>query len=294
VGASFSVLCAVVMGSLPLEKRAASPEGRRILPVHAGSAVMTLPVIAYNFQRLSMVSLLVYPVVMPVQTPLMILGGLAILAGMLWRPLGRAISYQAGPFIPFTNRYIELFARIPGGNLALGSTALVAVIGIYLLLLALTIWRAQAREKLLALSGKLDQPHRRERLSNSSICFICLSLNGPKLIVVAFSSTFWMVLNPGIGIVVLLRAQIQAKAPCVTVLPSQFRTSRIRSSFLRVGINHLFRTSSIDRQSSAANLELILYFPVSIPLASGHLLILACPNSSQTDNISGASSIALR
>jgi competence protein ComEC len=131
-------------------RRIAGPVGEYCLFTLAAQ-VMTLPVIVYHFQRLSLVSFLVNPVVLPVQPPLMIFGGLATLAGMTWRPLGQVLGYLAWPFIAFTIRAIEFFATFPGGNLTLGSTALVVVVGIYGLILALTVWRAQTREKLLAL-----------------------------------------------------------------------------------------------------------------------------------------------
>jgi competence protein ComEC len=132
---------------LPLDKarRIAGPVGEYCLFTLAAQ-VMTLAGIAYHFQRISLVSILVNPVVLPVQPPLMVFGGLATLAGMLWRPLGQVLGYLAWPFIAFTIRAIEFFATFPGGNLALGSTALVVVIGLYGLILALTVWRAQARE----------------------------------------------------------------------------------------------------------------------------------------------------
>ena len=137
---------------LPLERARAiaEPVGEYFLFTLAAQA-MTLPVIAYQFQRLSLVSILTNPVVLPVQPPLMIFGGLAVVAGMVWRPLGQVIGYLAWPFLAFTIRVIELFARIPGGNLALGSIALVVVVAIYMLILALTVWRAQAKEKLRTL-----------------------------------------------------------------------------------------------------------------------------------------------
>jgi competence protein ComEC len=47
---------------------------------------------------------------------------------------------------------VEWFATFPAGSLCLGRVSLVVVIGIYLLILALTVWRARLREKLLALS----------------------------------------------------------------------------------------------------------------------------------------------
>ena len=109
---------------------------------------MTLPIIAYHFQRISLVSILANPVILPVQPPLMILGGLAVLLGMIWQPLGQVIAWLAWPFVAFTIRAVEWFATLPGGSISLGSVSLVVVIGVYLLILVLTVWRARFGEKL--------------------------------------------------------------------------------------------------------------------------------------------------
>jgi len=137
---------------LPIEtaRRVAGPVGSYFLFTLAAQ-VMTLPIIAYHFQRISLVSILVNPIVLPVQPPLMIFGGLAVLLGMAWQPLGQVIAYLAWPFVVFTIRSVEWFATFPRGSAPLGSVALVVVIGIYLLILGLTVWRARLRPYLLTL-----------------------------------------------------------------------------------------------------------------------------------------------
>jgi competence protein ComEC len=57
--------------------------------------VTTLPLTAYYFHRLSIVSFLANPAILPVQPPVMILGGLATIAGTLWLPLGQPIAWLA-------------------------------------------------------------------------------------------------------------------------------------------------------------------------------------------------------
>jgi competence protein ComEC len=137
---------------LPLAtaRRFAGPVGDYFLFTLAAQ-VMTLPIIAYHFQRISLVSIIANPVILPAQPPVMILGGLAALLGMIWQPLGQVLAALAWPFIAFTIRAVEWFAIFPGGSFSLGSVALVVVIGIYLLILALTVWRANFRQKLLAM-----------------------------------------------------------------------------------------------------------------------------------------------
>jgi competence protein ComEC len=132
----------------------AGPVGSYLLFTLAAQ-VMTLPIIAYHFQRVSLVAILANPVVLPAQPPVMILGGLATLLGMAWQPLGQVFAYLAWPFVAFTIRAVETFATFPGGNILLGSVSLVVVIGIYQLILALTVLRAQPADRRRAIRPAL-------------------------------------------------------------------------------------------------------------------------------------------
>ncbi len=60
--------------------------------------IMTLPLSATYFQQLSLTSFIANPVILPAQPLLMITGGIATLAGMIWIPLGRAIAMIAWAF----------------------------------------------------------------------------------------------------------------------------------------------------------------------------------------------------
>ena len=90
--------------------------------------VMVLPIIIYNFHRFSLSSLIANPLILPAQPPLMILGGLALLAGTIFYPLGQLLSWIAWPFAVYTIRVVEFLAKIPGGALSLGEGSWVIVI----------------------------------------------------------------------------------------------------------------------------------------------------------------------
>jgi len=81
---------------LPLAtaRRIAEPVGSYLLFTLAAQ-VMTLPVIAYHFQRISLVSILANPVILPAQPAVMVLDGLAVLLGLIWQPLGQVAGYLA-------------------------------------------------------------------------------------------------------------------------------------------------------------------------------------------------------
>ena len=81
---------------------------------------MTLPVILYHFQRLSISSLLANPLILPPQPLVMVLSGAAVLAGLVFDPLAHAIAWMAWPLSAYTNRMVETLAGLPGGVLVLG------------------------------------------------------------------------------------------------------------------------------------------------------------------------------
>ena len=118
--------------------------------------VVALPVTIYYFRQLSLSSLVANPLILPAQPPLMILGGIALLAGMAYLPLGQLLAYLAWPFAAYSIRIVELLARIPGGSLALGQVALPTVLGFYLILFGLTYGMSQPAASAKAILKRLS------------------------------------------------------------------------------------------------------------------------------------------
>jgi len=124
---------------VPLERAQKwSPAVGEYLLFTLAAQVMVLPVIIYHFQRVSISSLLANPLILPVQPPLMMLGGLALLAGTIYFPLGQILAWIAWPFVAYTIRVVELLAEIPGGAVNLGEVSLLVVIAFYALLFGVT------------------------------------------------------------------------------------------------------------------------------------------------------------
>jgi competence protein ComEC len=100
--------------------------------------VTTLPITSYHFNRVSLVSLIANPVVLPPQPAVMVLGGLAVLLSHLYMPLGQVLAWVAWPFAAYTIRMVEFFNGFPGGVMILGDFSLLAVILFYAILFGLT------------------------------------------------------------------------------------------------------------------------------------------------------------
>ena len=97
-------------------KRLSQPVGEYILFTFAAQ-LTTFPVMVFHFQRLSLTAFLANPVILPAQPPIMTIGGLALILGLIWFPLGKMVAPFIWPFVLFTIRAVEFFGRYQGGIL---------------------------------------------------------------------------------------------------------------------------------------------------------------------------------
>jgi competence protein ComEC len=105
--------------------------------------VMTIPIMAYYFQRISIISFIANPFILPVQPAVMILGGLAVFISLPILPLGQLLAWVAWPFAGYTIRVVEFFDRIPNGVIVLGDVPLWIIYMTYASLLLVTFnWSA--------------------------------------------------------------------------------------------------------------------------------------------------------
>jgi competence protein ComEC len=121
-----------------LARRIAGPVGEYLL-VTLAAQLFTLPVTAVHFQRISLSAVLANPLVLPVQSLAMVLGGAALLAGMILLPLGQLLAWASWPLLAYTIRAAELLASIPNTVLNVGTFSLAAVGLYYALLIVLVL-----------------------------------------------------------------------------------------------------------------------------------------------------------
>jgi competence protein ComEC len=142
---------------LPLTaaQRLAGPVGEYVLFTLAAQ-VTTLPIMIYHFRRLSLSSLLANPLILPAQPPVMILGGLAVILGLIYFPIGQLTAYLAWPFVVYTIRVVELVAHFTGGVLETGAVGLLSVALFYGVFLGWTFGGNVARRLVSKLTG--DEP----------------------------------------------------------------------------------------------------------------------------------------
>ncbi|MBN2502972.1 MAG: ComEC/Rec2 family competence protein [Anaerolineales bacterium] len=131
-------------------ERIAGPVGEYFLYTLAAQ-ITTLPIIIYHFQRFSISSFPANVFILPAQPPVMILGGVAVLLGLLVRPVGQLFAYLTWPFVAYTIRMVEWFAQFKGGVYVTGQVGLWAVVGFYAALFAATLWWDKLQERTAAL-----------------------------------------------------------------------------------------------------------------------------------------------
>lgn len=92
-----------------------------LLIVTLAAQIITGPLIVYHFGRFSLVSLLSNLLILPAQPPIMIAGGIATLAGMVWLPVGQLLSWLVWLPLAWSVWIVEQTARLPFASLDLGT-----------------------------------------------------------------------------------------------------------------------------------------------------------------------------
>jgi len=109
------------------------------------ASVVTLPIITVYSGQLSLISLLVNCLILPVQSLLMLAGAASLLLAMLFRPLGLVVGWVAWVFLTYTIEVVRLCARLPWATVSVDVPVLVVVV-YYLLVGGATWWLMQAPE----------------------------------------------------------------------------------------------------------------------------------------------------
>lgn len=134
----------------------------------------TIPIMAYHFKRISLISLIANPFILPVQPAVMIVGGLAVFTSLIIQPLGQFIAWIAWPFAAYTIRVVEFFDSIPNGTIFLGDSSIWLVTSFYIALLAVTFNWSAIKSRLQSLAGSLRAVALTLTLAAMFVCMVVL------------------------------------------------------------------------------------------------------------------------
>ncbi|MBN1953790.1 MAG: ComEC/Rec2 family competence protein [Anaerolineae bacterium] len=166
---SFAATVGLVLYTGPLERGAVALLSRLTSPERAERAVgwfseallvtlaaqiSTTPLLVAYFRRLSLVTLLTNFLILPVQPAVMVGGGLATIAGLVWLPLGKALGWAAWLALAYTIEVVRLTARVPYAWVDLGRVEPWMAWAAYGLLAAVTWWGYQPAERRAMLRGR--------------------------------------------------------------------------------------------------------------------------------------------
>ncbi len=107
--------------------------------VTIAAQITTTPLMAYHFGRLSLFSLPANLLIIPLQTPLMVLGGISVLAALIIWPVGQMLAWGSWLFLSLTIWVAQLFARLPHASMEVNTLSPLSIWGIYGLMLGLTV-----------------------------------------------------------------------------------------------------------------------------------------------------------
>lgn len=103
----------------------------------------TIPIMAYHFKRISLVSFIANPFILPFQPAVMVVSGLAMIVSHVIFPLAQLTAWIAWPFAAYTIRMVELFNEVPHGTIYLGDSPIWGVTLVYIALFTVTFnWSA--------------------------------------------------------------------------------------------------------------------------------------------------------
>ncbi len=143
------------------------------LIVTLAAQITTIPIILHYFGRLSIVTLLTNFLILPVQSFIMIWGGVAMLSGLVFLPLGQVVGWVAWVFLTFTIEVVRLTARAPYASVPVKMGAGM-VFAYYALLAALTWWSAQSKERRSELWARFSSRLQTKALAGATIILLAL------------------------------------------------------------------------------------------------------------------------
>lgn len=100
----------------------------------------TLPVMIYHFHSFSLTTFLANPAILPVQPPIMVVGGLALIMALVWFPLGKLAAPLVYPFVLYTIRVVEWFSRLPIKTAHLTQVDIIWIMVFYAALVLITFY----------------------------------------------------------------------------------------------------------------------------------------------------------
>ena len=139
---SFAATLGLVLFTDPLQRRFESLLARLLPPswVKSVSAFLNEALVVTTAAQITNL------LILPAQPAVMLWGGIATLAGLLWLPLGQVLSWGAWVFLAYTIKVVQFTATVPHASVNLGRVS-AGVVWLYYGLLLAGVWIMVQDEK---------------------------------------------------------------------------------------------------------------------------------------------------
>lgn len=135
----FQLSFAAALGILVLTPRILDRLGRlprplaEALAVGVGAQAAVFPLLAFHFEKISIVAVPANLAAFGLVAPITILGFAGGIFGAIWEPPGRFLLELAGPFVGLLRRLAHFFAAIPGSSVEVDDLGAPRVVALYLI-----------------------------------------------------------------------------------------------------------------------------------------------------------------
>lgn len=123
---------------------------RESLLMTMSAQVTAVPLIVFYFARLSLVAPLANVLVAPAIPLAMLTGFIAVVAGIVFLPLGILFGFVAHALLTYILWVAKLGAQLPGANLEIGWFGITFAVIYYMALVGYLVWRVKAIERARA------------------------------------------------------------------------------------------------------------------------------------------------
>lgn len=146
-----------------------------ILAMTLSAQLLTLPLVAWYFGQISLISIIANVIVVPFLPIIMILGSIATFLGMVVEPLGSVIGWFVWLPLRYTITVVELFARVPFASVPVQvSTFSVGVI--YFVIGVVSWYRFQEVERRIEIWEQVTLNLPERSLAGVSVCAALLAI----------------------------------------------------------------------------------------------------------------------
>lgn len=102
--------------------------------------LFVLPIILYNFSRISIIAPITNLLILPIIPLTMLLGFVAATAAIIWQPLGIILSFPAYAFLYYIVWVVQTFSKIPLSSIEIQSGNPIIIILLYLIIASLVYY----------------------------------------------------------------------------------------------------------------------------------------------------------